>query len=1121
METKNISAIHKTKELASHVSTVNEKNIPVQPKITRTKDIFASDKATKSCNDLKPYSPRANNHGSLAGYTTSNKSNSLTSLKTMKKSGSAINSKRKTSGLIQAKPDNSKQYSETKSLATKPQQRVNLYAKHKEVGNVKESTLVPTNKNNAGTTLSSNKKPEPAAKPLQSSELCSPESRAKPLQSSELCSPESRAKPLQTLESCSPESKVIEHQNDSVVATSSLENQSYESFIPFSTDSESNISINHASRYLSKQMHVNHKILGEQTPTNLVYYPTETSNSSNKLVEQFESFILDCDSIIGSGSTIKNSNPTPESLTETPEFNYSQNLNQGLYSKTSLLKASQNKNPNSNSKSHYIGYADRKIIDNCGKGLGVLVPTEAQVDGNAAFGVSSVNKNQSIDQLETALEYGKILVKIIQDSELQKGQKELPVVQDRDCNRAPKPGSEFSEQYFDTVTKPKDPNTGIDPSAENNLSTGSIKDSSILIKKTKKLPEICKESQLLSKTSNDIEPSTLNPSENKSSPDNISLQHQQNEYLMGAVKELIERLGANGLDTNTKYDSMIFADTRASTNTQTPNITSVVYNKPNSNSVNSIKNYQEFDKNITNLSMKYTNMIKESQESNTEISKLTSALKAQKLENAKLKKKLRYKTGIELSKFKRHFDRLYAKIEHKIPNSNDDATKSAKKQNKISNLDSQHYLKKYAPKNPSPLMNKIKKFKSQKYVIKAFESAENKETSDYIDTDSYEEQESVECALSRSVSANKYVLSNVSPNNKTFKRNNTVSNCQDFTTKEKSIDNTGNSAKCADSTLDLNQVIHNNQSKKKYASSIIEALDQDNYNYKSISIDLKAASYSREVMAAKNSINKKLSLKLSQNRQISPTRSTVATIQHQNSMPSIKVTEKKSSMVLVNKYARPYSKMLIKTPIKKTSYSVPLNTLKTVPSTTNFNEGEQTSTGLVKNSPNPELVKYIAKAMIGEYIDLVGFSPDSLQEMKKELFYFWLHPYAKTLYWSKEPPRTPHLNNGKLDARTMRYSKDLKSFINLKSGDSIKASGILFDSKHSNNETHPNSIYIDRVSLVSCFDSHERGNNTPKQFIKIKANNQDIMIRPHTPNSCEMWYCVLGYIQSRAMTPTK
>ncbi|PVV02532.1 hypothetical protein BB560_003019 [Smittium megazygosporum] len=339
---------------------------------------------------------------------------------------------------------------------------------------------------------------------------------------------------------------------------------------------------------------------------------------------------------------------------------------------------------------------------------------------------------------------------------------------------------------------------------------------------------------------------------------------------------------------------------------------------------------------------------------------------------------------------------------------------------------------------------------------------------------------------------------------------------------------------------------------KSAGEKVVEALNRNEYNYKHIMIDPRSIAYSKDLVIANNNIKKKVSKSNldyksggfekcsvvgSENLGSGELESLVHSVQKttiRSSHP--KSLHKKSSQNLnVNNNA-----LFDMADKNETSASVFM-----------IKEMDFIDLGNNKKIPDPELVKYLSKTMLGEYLYLVQVDPLGSGPIKYslKLQYFWVHPYIKSLYWSQEPPNNRRLNNSVIDAKKVRYSKILKSFVQVGSdgiiqsknfgngGSTDNSSGFggFINSPVPNSTSSmdlPDSIVIEKVSIVhpdreifkkSLSHNHSYQNlkrqiqseSQPDQFIYVSSGSSSVIILAPSAESHKLWYTVLLYIQSR------
>ncbi|KAJ2493376.1 hypothetical protein IWW37_000660 [Coemansia sp. RSA 2050] len=136
----------------------------------------------------------------------------------------------------------------------------------------------------------------------------------------------------------------------------------------------------------------------------------------------------------------------------------------------------------------------------------------------------------------------------------------------------------------------------------------------------------------------------------------------------------------------------------------------------------------------------------------------------------------------------------------------------------------------------------------------------------------------------------------------------------------------------------------------------------------------------------------------------------------------------------------------------------------------------------VSRQPEPLIVQSIARTMVGTFMHKytpTRFTHSSGRE-RRHLRYFWIHPYAKMLNWSKQPP-----SGGTGLSRNTR-------------------------------DGGSRSAYMRSIRIV-----HERptaedeSNGEPEYCIVVRTDHREIKLKATTQADHDLWYMAMSYLQSR------
>ncbi|KAJ2576829.1 hypothetical protein GGH95_003596, partial [Coemansia sp. RSA 1836] len=137
---------------------------------------------------------------------------------------------------------------------------------------------------------------------------------------------------------------------------------------------------------------------------------------------------------------------------------------------------------------------------------------------------------------------------------------------------------------------------------------------------------------------------------------------------------------------------------------------------------------------------------------------------------------------------------------------------------------------------------------------------------------------------------------------------------------------------------------------------------------------------------------------------------------------------------------------------------------------------------LVSRQPEPLIVQSIARTMVGTFMHKytpTRFTHSSSRE-RRHLRYFWIHPYAKMLNWSKQPP-----SGGTGLSRNTR-------------------------------DGGSRSVYMRTIRIVQERPTAEdESNGEPEYCIIVRTDHREIKIKATTQADHDLWYMAMSYLQSR------
>ncbi|KAJ2255670.1 hypothetical protein GGH98_001895 [Coemansia sp. RSA 454] len=141
----------------------------------------------------------------------------------------------------------------------------------------------------------------------------------------------------------------------------------------------------------------------------------------------------------------------------------------------------------------------------------------------------------------------------------------------------------------------------------------------------------------------------------------------------------------------------------------------------------------------------------------------------------------------------------------------------------------------------------------------------------------------------------------------------------------------------------------------------------------------------------------------------------------------------------------------------------------------------QDQQALTARQPEPLIVQSIARAMVGGHMykyTPTRFTHNTSRE-RRHLRYFWIHPYAKLLNWSRQPP-----SGGVGMAR-------------------------------SNRENGGRCVFIRDVRIVDEPHGYADDPNEPSYCIVVSTDHREIKLKATTKSDHDLWFMAMSYLQSR------
>ncbi|KAJ2782141.1 hypothetical protein GGI15_003004 [Coemansia interrupta] len=135
----------------------------------------------------------------------------------------------------------------------------------------------------------------------------------------------------------------------------------------------------------------------------------------------------------------------------------------------------------------------------------------------------------------------------------------------------------------------------------------------------------------------------------------------------------------------------------------------------------------------------------------------------------------------------------------------------------------------------------------------------------------------------------------------------------------------------------------------------------------------------------------------------------------------------------------------------------------------------------IAREPEPLIVQAIARTMVGTFMwkyTTTHFPHGTGGRDRRHMRYFWIHPYAKMLNWSKQPP-----SGGTSLTRTVR-------------------------------DNGGRSVYMRSIFIVPEATNAITGSE-PSYCIVVRTDHRDIKIKASTQEDHDLWFLAMSYLQSR------
>ncbi|KAJ2637460.1 hypothetical protein GGF40_002341 [Coemansia sp. RSA 1286] len=141
----------------------------------------------------------------------------------------------------------------------------------------------------------------------------------------------------------------------------------------------------------------------------------------------------------------------------------------------------------------------------------------------------------------------------------------------------------------------------------------------------------------------------------------------------------------------------------------------------------------------------------------------------------------------------------------------------------------------------------------------------------------------------------------------------------------------------------------------------------------------------------------------------------------------------------------------------------------------------------IARQPEPLIVQAIARTMVGTFMwkyTTTHFPNGSNARERRHKRYFWIHPYAKMLNWSKQPP-----SGGTSLTRSTR-------------------------------ESGSRSVYMRSIRIVpdngpASGSGDANGGTEPAYCIIVRTDHREIKIKAIAQADHDLWYLAMSYLQSR------
>ncbi|KAJ2725992.1 hypothetical protein GGI07_000920 [Coemansia sp. Benny D115] len=146
---------------------------------------------------------------------------------------------------------------------------------------------------------------------------------------------------------------------------------------------------------------------------------------------------------------------------------------------------------------------------------------------------------------------------------------------------------------------------------------------------------------------------------------------------------------------------------------------------------------------------------------------------------------------------------------------------------------------------------------------------------------------------------------------------------------------------------------------------------------------------------------------------------------------------------------------------------------------------EQQVQTYISRQPQPLIVQAIARTMVGAFLwkyTTTHFPHNNSGRERRHMRYFWIHPYAKILNWSKQPP-----SSSTSHTRTTRDSGSRSAYMR--------------------------SIRI--VAENSQYGGFGESGLEPEYCIVVRTEHREIKLKATTQADHDLWFLAMSYLQSR------